>query len=351
MVGTSLDERGGVAAVLRTWRDNGLFERCSVHFLPTNGGGGPARKLWLAIAAWFKAAWWLSAGRVKVIHVHTSSYASFWRKTPFIALAMLLQRALIISLHGGAFKEFYATRSIIGRAWIRLVLRRCRRFIVLTPSWQDWVKQIEPSANTAVIPNAVNIGPPDPLHAAEPDLLLFLGRIEADKGIDILLRALAAARLEGAGWRLVCGGEGEIDTMRSLAKQLAIPDDALHFAGWLEPAAKQAWLQRCSLVVLPSLIENMPVSVIEAFAAARPVIATRVGGLPDMITPGVNGWLVEPGNVVELAEALILAHVGAGHLARMGTAARGKAQAEYDAKALVYKMQGLYDDFDRKTHS
>ena len=109
MVGTALDGQGGVASVLRTWSDEGLFARWDLCFLATNGSGGPLRKLVLAIRAWLRCAWTLTFGGVALIHVHTSSYVSFWRKTPVLALALSMRRPLIVSLHGGAFRDFYAT--------------------------------------------------------------------------------------------------------------------------------------------------------------------------------------------------------------------------------------------------
>ena len=345
MLGTALDARGGVASVLCTLRDAGLFELCGVHYVATNGPGGSMRKLLLASSAFIKAAWLMTGGRAKIVHIHTSSFTSFWRKTPFLALALALNKKLIISLHGGAFKEFYAGRGPLAQAWIRLVLRRSRRFIVLTQSWRDWAEQIEPLARVIVIPNAVKI-PSTPLVAesSEPDLLLFLGRIEAEKGLEVLLQALVKAHSQGAHWRLACGGSGNIEAMQILAKTLGLHIDAVQFLGWLDDTDKQAWLQRCSLLVLPSLIENMPVSVLEAFAAGKPVIATRVGGLPDMVHPEIDGWLVEAGNSDDLAAALVGAFSQTSQLSRMGNNAQQKARAKYSSHFVVDLLSKVFDE-------
>jgi glycosyltransferase involved in cell wall biosynthesis len=344
MVGTSLDAPGGVAAVLRTWRDAGLFERAGIRFIATNEGRGALGKGIAALRAWFACAAAMLFGRVALVHVHTSSYASFWRKTPVFACALLLGKPLVVSLHGGAFREFYAERGALGRAWIRLVMRRARRFVVLTESWRRWAMEIEPRANVCVIPNTV--APVRARSSAESEAvrgpLLFLGRIEREKGIFVLVQALARAHAAGAAWRLVCGGTGEVEAVRRAMQQARLPDEAIEFRGWVGGEQKAALLDQCALLVLPSLIENMPVSVLEAFAHGKPVIATRVGGIPDMVIPGSEGLLVPPGDAGALAAALIEAWHSPAEWRARGVSARERFQRDYACDAVVARVEALY---------
>jgi len=331
--------------VLRTWRDNGLFDRYGIHFLATNGNGRVARKVWLALVAWLKAAWWLSLGRVKVIHVHTSSYASFWRKSPLFLIAWMLRRPFIVSLHGGAFRNFFSSGGPIRRAWIKWVMRSASRFIVLTPSWREWVLSIEPRARLAIIPNTTNVPATISANLLEPDLLLYLGRVEAEKGVGTLLAALSLARSNGARWRLVIGGTGSaMAEVQKQALDLGLTDAEISFPGWLDEAEKQHLLQRCAMLVLPSLIENMPVCVIEAFAYGKPVIATRVGGLTDMVEPGRDGWLVAPSDPEKLAQALNEAFTQRAELPAMGQHAREKALCQYSPDSIGALLSSLYEE-------
>lgn len=342
MVGTALDRRGGVAAVLRTWRDAGVFERLNVRYVATNGPGGRVAKARQAIAAWARCAWAVVARRCDVVHVHTSSYASFWRKSPVFALALAAGVPLVVSLHGGAFRSFHAEGGRLRRAWIGCVLRRAAAFVVLTESWARWARAVEPRARVEVLPNVVPLPPvPDP-GRVECDLLLALGRVEREKGIPVLIEALARANRRGAGWRLVCGGDGDLDGARALAACHGLGPQTVVLAGWLDAAAKDDWLARCALLVLPSLAENMPMAAIEAFAHARPVLASRVGGLPDMIDDGIDGWLVEPGDADALADALVLAAERRGALAAMGRAARVKAAGRYALGPVAARLAELY---------
>lgn len=346
MVGTALDGQGGVASVLRTWRDSGLFERWQVHYVTTNGKGGGLRKLRLAVSAWLQCIWTMAFCGVGLVHVHTSSYLSFWRKTPVFAAALLMRKPLVVSLHGGAFRDFYAARSWLGKAWIRLVMRRALRFVVLTAQWQRWALATEPGARVCVIPNPVPYLPEKLPEASdcEAPLLLFLGRVERDKGVFVLLEALARAKAAGAAWQLVCGGNGDLDGARRAADALGLQHHDVQFLGWIDGDAKRHWLERCTLLVLPSFVENMPVAILEAFAFGKAVIATRVGGVPDVVSDSQDGFLVEPRDVATLCDALVRAHSCRDCLQRMGLHGRAKAEVRYASAKVASLADSLYQD-------
>lgn len=344
MAGTSPDRRGGVASVLRTWRDCGFFERLNVRYVATDAPGGRGRKAAAALGAWTRCAAGIALRRCDVVHVHTSSYASFWRKSPVFALALLGRVPLVVSLHGGGFRDFHAAGGPLRRAWIELVMRRAAAFVVLTDGWADWARGVAPHANVQVLPNVTVVPALPDARRVEPDLLLYLGRIEASKGIGVLVEALALANRRGAGWRLACAGEGDVDAARAQAARCGVEAGALVFPGWLDDAGRADWLARCALLVLPSLAENMPMAVIEAFAYGRPVIASRVGGLPDMVDAGIDGWLVEAGDAQALADALTAAAEARPALAAMGGAARDKALRRYAPEEALRRLERLYGE-------
>lgn len=353
MVGTRMDGQGGVASVIRTWKGTGLMDRWSVLYISTNGPGGPIRKIIYAICAWSRCAWLILLRRVKLIHVHTSSYISFWRKSPILALAIATRHPFIVSLHGGAFREFYAECGCIGQAWIRLVIRRANYFVVLTDTWKRWAEKIEPQSHILVIPNpapelpvlcgdkSMRVGHTTTWPQTDP-LLLFLGRVEPEKGIFVLLEALAIARNNGAPWRLACGGIGDLACARSRASELGLDDRTVAFLGWIDGAAKHALLHECDMLVIPSFTENMPVALLEAFAYRKPVVATSVGGIPDIVTNGTDGFLCEPGNPSALAAILVRALAKDTDLIAMGAAARAKAEACYAPDRVVAQLEAVY---------
>jgi glycosyltransferase involved in cell wall biosynthesis len=233
-------------------------------------------------------------------------------------------------------------------------MRQADRFVVLTYTWKRWVEATESRAQAIVIPNPVPEFPElddaqalsvQAVTAGDPgrtSVLLFLGRIEGEKGIFVLLEALAEAKLRGASWQLVCGGEGDIEPARRHAAALGLLDTDVRFLGWVDGEAKRGWLRRCDMLVLPSLNENMPVVVLEAFAYGKPVAASSVGGIPDMVLDGQDGFLFPPGDSNALMHILLHALQPDVNLRHMGVLAREKAARHYAAPDIMRQVEAMY---------
>ena len=114
-------------------------------------------------------------------------------------------------------------------------------------------------------------------------------------------------------------------------------------AGWQNEAGVRAALDAAQALVLPSFAEGLPVVAMEAMAAGRPVIGTYIAGTPELVLPGVNGWLVPAGDVPALAAAIRdLAATPAGRLETMGHAARQRVFERHDAGREAEKLAGLF---------
>ena len=346
MVGTALHTKGGVSSVVNAWRDAGLFAGWQVRYVGSNGGKSPLGAVVAALRCYAECAWLLGTGRAQLVHVHHSSFVSFWRKAPVFLLAMLFRRPLVVSLHGGAFREFYRELPPPVQWWQRQIMRYACRYLVLTQGWAAWAQHAQPQARVTVLPNLVahipERPPAYPADSSEP-LLLFLGRVEALKGVPELIEALAAAHARGARWHLALGGTGDTQATLQAAKGLGLPDGAVRCIGWVNQQQKDTLLRQCSAMVLPSHIENMPVVILEAFAYARPVVATRVGGIPDMIEDGQHGLLVQPRDVGDLANALVkLWALGSERRAAMGRAGRTQVELHYSAEVVLSTLDEVY---------
>jgi glycosyltransferase involved in cell wall biosynthesis len=161
--------------------------------------------------------------------------------------------------------------------------------------------------------------------------LLFLGRLAAIKGVPVLFEALAKVRGSEAPLRLVLIGDGpERATLVEMAARLGISDQ-VHFAGYKSQADVAAALQAADVLVLPSFAEGLPVVLMEAMAARLPVIATQIAGVPELVRPGVNGWLVPPGDVDDLADAIREATSDPARARAMGEAGRRVVERDFNA--------------------
>lgn len=344
MLGTEFGTKGGISAVVNAYRAGGLFQRWPIRYLATHREGRAWPKFALAAASFMRFTGLLLARRVAAVHVHSASRASFWRKSPFLLLALLSARPVLFHLHGGGFREFFEQGcGPLARAWVCTVFSRAAHVIVLSPRWEAWVRSVAPQANIRVIPNPAPAVKAirEKLVDADP-MLLFLGAIIEKKGIFDLLQAVAALREGYSRLRLVLAGTGPaqaqvLERARSLgiAPQVEMP-------GWVDAAGRDAWLAQADVFVLPSYYEGMPMSVLEAMAAGVPVIASDVGGIPEMIDQDINGLLIAPGDVPALITALERLLPDAALRKKMGLAAQSKIARCYASKQVLEQIEGIY---------
>ncbi|HEX4753916.1 MAG TPA: glycosyltransferase [Solirubrobacterales bacterium] len=172
--------------------------------------------------------------------------------------------------------------------------------------------------------------------------LLSIGRLVEQKGQLLLLDALAAARREGVESRLVLIGDGPLRPLieRRIA-ELGL-EDAVELRGWMDNREVGAEIDASRAVVLSSFAEGLPIVLMEAMGRGRPVIATRVGGIAELVRPGVNGWLVDASSVDQLSAAIAAVAAASGEeLERMGEAGRVSVVERHDRAAEARKLAAL----------
>jgi glycosyltransferase involved in cell wall biosynthesis len=161
---------------------------------------------------------------------------------------------------------------------------------------------------------------------ATAPLAAFVGRLSPEKGPDVFLRALPQVRERVPQARFVIVGDGPMRAaLASACRQMGL--DGVHFTGARGDMA--AVYGEVDVVACSSHSEAMPLAVLEAMAAGVPVVATRVGGVPDLIDVGRTGLLVEPGDSAELAEGLAALLADDAQRAAMATAARDRAVTHF----------------------
>jgi glycosyltransferase involved in cell wall biosynthesis len=162
-----------------------------------------------------------------------------------------------------------------------------------------------PAPRIRLIANGVEIPPAMERRAADPPILLALGSLTPKKGFDILLRAFAGVRAAVPGVRLVLAGEGpEGERLRALAQELGL-GDGVAFPGQVVGEAKAALFAQAALAVVPSRREPFSNALLELLASGCPVVATAVGGTPEILGDPPAGVLVPPEDPASLAEAVL----------------------------------------------
>ncbi|MED5619595.1 glycosyltransferase family 4 protein [Ideonella sp. BN130291] len=344
MVGTGLDTRGGISAVVRVYAEQGLFEREQVRYIATHGDGSRWRKLQLAVCAWCVYMGLLVTGRVKIVHVHSASGPSFWRKCAFMLPSFLFRVPVVLHMHGGGFASFYARGELPGRRrFIAWVFRKATRVVALSDQWRDALQALFPDAVIVIVPNPIQVpAEPAPLNDPPPSVL-FLGAWTESKGVFDLLSAWATVQRAMPQARLQLGGAGDEQALKAFARQQGV-EGTVDWLGWISADDKRQALRRAWLLVLPSHAEALPMAVLEAMAAGLPIVATRVGGIPHAVRHGVDGLLVAPRDVAGLADALLAVLADEPRRRAMGTSGRQRVRDHFAADVVVPQVQALWSD-------
>jgi len=191
-----------------------------------------------------------------------------------------------------------------------------------------------------VVHNGIEAEPAEPVRLADDPTILEVARLADVKGQRSLLRALtglnATAVLVGRDLEQDGAYEREL---RAEAERLGVVDRVV-FAGYRDDVP--ALLAGCDVFCLPSEMEGLPLGVLEAMAQGKPVVATAVGGTPELVVHGETGLLVQPGDVEALAAALAQLLADPEQARHMGEAGRERVQREFGAAAMAQRILELY---------
>lgn len=181
--------------------------------------------------------------------------------------------------------------------------------------------------------------------SAPPTLarLVCVGRLCEQKGQLLLVQAAQRLRQRGIAFELVLAGDGEMRAEVEAAIAAAGLRQQVRITGWISSAQVREEMLAARAVVLASFAEGLPVVLMEAMALRRPVVSTLVAGIPELVRPGENGWLVPAGDVDALAAALEDCLRSSGDtLARLGEAARQRVLERHDIDTEAAKLAALF---------
>jgi colanic acid/amylovoran biosynthesis glycosyltransferase len=181
-----------------------------------------------------------------------------------------------------------------------------------------------------------------PEYAADNQTFVCVGRLCPQKGQVLIAKAAAALRFEFAHLKVILVGDGE--SRAAIEASIAEFDvgDMVELRGWTANHEVLKIIRESRALLLPSLAEGLPIVIMEAMAMGRPVIATNIAGVPELVVPGETGWLVPAGDEHALAEAMRAALSAKPHdIARMGEAARRRVLERHDIGREVAKLETL----------
>jgi glycosyltransferase involved in cell wall biosynthesis len=290
------------------------------------------------------------ARRATLVHINTSLNArAYWRDLAYLIVAKICGARVVYQVHGGALpQEFFGGNRVLA-AFLRGTLRFPHAIVVLARAELEAYSRFVPGQQVLLLPNSVDCtshanrareprGPEAPLR------LVYIGRLAREKGLDEALRGLALARARGVRTRLVVAGSGqEAARLKQLTGELGLAGD-VSFAGPVFGQDKAALLGKADVSIFASYAEGLPYALLESMAAGVPVIATRVGAVPDVVVDGVHGLLVPPGDSQAIADAIGKLAADGELLSQMSSTCRKWIAAGYSIDRLADRFSRLYSD-------
>lgn len=195
-----------------------------------------------------------------------------------------------------------------------------------------------PEEQIAYVPNFLFLSEFEP-RFSPGNYFLYLGRLSSEKGVLTLIKAFMRIDSDKASLAIV--GKGPY---RNQLENMAKADPRIRFTGYLAGRTLKEITRNALAVIVPSQwYENAPISILEALAFGKPVLGARIGGIPEMIDNGVNGYLFESGNVDDLTEKLeLVLGMPDKRISEMGRAARRKVDREYNAELHHERLLEVY---------
>lgn len=306
MVIPSFSAKGGITSVASGYLHSSLIQENDVKFVETYCDGNKIKKVFYAIKGYCEFLTIIATWHPEIVHVHSSFGGSFYRKLFIIRVSNFFNVPVINHIHGAEFEEFYKNASSRKKKIIKKIYNSCSAIIALSEEWKNNLKEIVPEDKIVVIENYSIINEQaikNRKNKANYHTVLFLGFLCKRKGCYDIPAVVEIVKKKIPNVRFVLAGSGEKEQICSIIDD-SIKDNII-FPGWIKDEEKQQELSNCDVFFLPSYNEGMPMSILDAMGYGLPIISTFVGGIPKIVKDGYNGFLLYPGDIQGMADAII----------------------------------------------
>ncbi len=346
MFGPDLKATGGITAVVNNWIDAGLKQFVILKYVSTIDFNGPRQyflKLRNGINSYFKYIA-LSSSEYDLVHIHLAHGMSFYRKLVIVLIGKIKRDKIIVHLHGSDFEIFYLNGSIIRKKLITWMFNHVDALIMLSKKWETFAQNICNNKNIYILYNGADPEKFKPqVNTQDKINILFMGELGSRKGTYDLIDAFIPIYNKFNSAYLILGGDGEIEKAKKIIQGKGLEDRVL-LRGWLSGEDKINAFKEAHIYVLPSYNEGLPVSILEAMAANLPIVSTPVGGIPEVVIDGVNGFLIQPGDIKSLSMCIDKLCENTELRNEMGKASLKIVDEKYKLVKIVQDLNKLYQD-------
>ena len=346
MVVPSFSAKGGIASVVSGYRGSALEKAYDIRYIETYSDVSKAKKLWKAVASYFKFIHLLIFWKPDMVHIHSSFGASFYRKLPFIWLSSWFHIPIVNHIHGSAIDELYTNASQRKRKLVVQTFGKCDKIVVLSEEWKHKYESfIEPKKivvleNYSIPHEIMNRDRPEPSRS-----ILFLGFLSEAKGCFDIPQVVKNVCAVYPNVKFILAGDGSVEDKEKLQELISTYQvkDYIDMPGWVRGEEKDLLLQNADVYFLPSYGEAMPMSILEAMGYGLPVISTKVGGIPQLVIDQVNGFLFSPGDIDGFSQAITLLLSDKKQSLEMGRKSLEIVKNRYSLEEHIKKLGEIYE--------
>jgi len=355
MVGPGKEIIGGISSLVETIVPE-LQERVNLLYFQTvkgrnlkESGKVTLRNLYIALSQYTRFMKALLKFRPNIIHLHTSQGLGLLKDAFYVFLAKIKGCRFIVHIHAAELSQFCYFQSFIISKYIRKVLGHSDIIIAVSEEWRNQLLKVITNGNVLTFRNCINL---NSFNVSFKDFLqsgmkiLFIGSVGARKGAFDLLEAMGRPIIRNSSIKAKVVGyeekEGDIERAIVRRSQLGL-DERYQLVGTIVGEKKKGLLNEANVFVLPSHNEGLPMAILEAMASGLPIISTKVGGIPEVVKDGCNGFLIKPGDVDALADKIAFLSAHPSQCKIMGKNSRHIAECEFDVKAYIANLVSIYE--------
>lgn len=345
--------KGGIAAVISGYYGSKLERDFDILYVESYRDGGRVRKLFKAVASYFLFAKILVWDHPDLIHIHSSFGPSFYRKIPFICMAVLAGKPVINHIHGADYTTFYERAGFWKKWLVRRVYNKCDALIALSQEWKTRLAQIVPREKVFVVENYSTLHEDALRERCARDCrntVLFLGELGIRKGCYDIPEVAKKVSEKLPNVKFILAGAGEPKEEAQIRRRIYEfgLSGNVAFTGWVRGEEKDHLLRQADVFFLPSYHEGMPMSILDAMGYGLPVVSTCVGGIAKCVRDGKNGFLREPGDKQGFADAIVAILANSRRRIQMSEASFNIAAESYSLESHIAKIEAVYAVLLRK---
>ncbi|MFW5804270.1 MAG: glycosyltransferase family 4 protein [bacterium] len=280
--------------------------------------------------------------RPDISHYHVSSNYGFWRPMIFAKISKLFGTKNIFHMHSGGFPKFYKSQKKKNKIKIKKTLKNIDLIIVPTKFWKSYYRKLVKNKKINVLPNSIDLKIISK-HITKNKKnkliqILYVGKINKTKGIYQLLNAFK--KINNAKLAVMGSFQNNEKDIKKKCEEYKI-EKKIKFIGTIYDDKRFDFFNESDIFIIPSYFECMPIVILEAMAFGLPIIATDVGGIPDIVKNKKNALLIKPKSSKMIYNSLTKL-INDSKLRKILSKNNIKEIKKYDINNLIFKFDNLY---------